>query len=480
MAPNAFHFPGFCSFPRFPRPTPETNETNPAPHKSASRANGFLPGTSCFTGAGLLQSLRLPTTPTLGFVAPAGSLLRIGLMRTLPVVRLSAFGLLTLLLGAALAADPQTKAPAKGGPPADGKVNGKTLPAPSWIWLGEKAQPNQVVYFRKEFEITSGVTAARIYATCDDEMTVFLDGEEVLSGHLWDQPVMKDLSPTLGAEPKRGVGKPVLAVRAKNANGPAGFLARLVLESGWAEPRAVVTDGSWRATMLNGRAPRNWRDAGFDASKWSAATVVAKLGDQPWVKIDEAALAAAGKLKEPTATPAETLKVAKGFQVELLYSVPKDKEGSWVSMCADPKGRLIVSDQYGGLFRVTPPEIGGKASDTQVQKIPVDIGEAQGLLWAFDSLYVVVNKGAKYNHGLYRVRDTNGDGELDEVKLLRPLNGGGEHGPHAVILSPDGKDLIVIHGNQTKLTEYAKTRVPPIWGEDHLLPRMPDGRGFMA
>src|SRR5207244_10038418 len=111
-----------------------------------------------------------------------------------------------------------------------------------------------------------------------------------------------------------------------------------------------------------------------------------------------------GKLREPTATPVDKLIVAKGFKVELLYSVPKDREGSWVSMCTDPKGRLVVSDQYGGLFRVTPPAIGGKAEDTKVEKLPIDLGEAQGLLWAFDSLYVVVNRGAKYQSGLYRVR----------------------------------------------------------------------------
>src|SRR5262249_40969116 len=79
------------------------------------------------------------------------------------------------------------------------------------------------------------------------------------------------------------------------------------------------------------------------------------------------------------------------------------------------------------------------------------------------------------------VRDTDGDGELDEVKLLRKFDGGGgEHGPHAVLLAPDGKSLVVVCGNQTKLTKFDRTRVPPVWGEDHLLPRMPDGRGFMA
>ena len=92
----------------------------------------------------------------------------------------------------------------------------------------------------------------------------------------------------------------------------------------------------------------------------------------------------------------------------------------------------------------------------------------------------MVNKGGKYDHGLYRVRDTNGDDQLDEVTLLQKFSGGGEHGPHAVLLAPDGKNIMVVIGNQTKLVDYKSTKVPARWGEDHLLPRMPDGRGFMA
>ena len=193
------------------------------------------------------------------------------------------------------------------------------------------------------------------------------------------------------------------------------------------------------------------------------------------------------KAAPAVATPIEQIKVAKDFRVELLYSVPKEQQGSWVSMCVDPQGRLIVSDQGGSLYRVTPPPVGQASSlpekdapnETKVEKLPVDIGDAQGLLWAFDSLYVVVNS-KRIQPGLYRVRDTNGDGELDEVKTLRTLEGGGgEHGPHAVMLHPDGKSLVVVCGNQTKLTQYSSTRVPPVWGEDHLLPRMPDGNGFM-
>jgi putative heme-binding domain-containing protein len=181
-----------------------------------------------------------------------------------------------------------------------------------------------------------------------------------------------------------------------------------------------------------------------------------------------------------SATPVSQIKALKGFDVELLYSVPKAEQGSWVNMCVGPKGTLIVSDQDGPLYRVYPPAIGTDAL-TRVEKIPAEIGYAQGLLWAFDSLYVVVNS-PKMKAGLYRVSDTDGDGELDDVKLLRAFDGKriGEHGPHAVLLAPDGKSLRVVCGNQTALTQVNKSRVPLCWGEDHLLPRMPDGNGFMA
>ncbi|MBI1372775.1 MAG: c-type cytochrome [Phycisphaera sp.] len=181
---------------------------------------------------------------------------------------------------------------------------------------------------------------------------------------------------------------------------------------------------------------------------------------------------------EPTATPIDRMKIKEGFKVELLYTVPKDTQGSWVSMTTEPKGRLYVSDQYGKLYRVTPPGING-ATEVKVEPVPVDIGEAQGMVWAFDSLYVVVNRGGKYKSGLYRLTDTNGDDTLDKVVQLREFfNGGGEHGPHAVLRSPDGKTITVVCGDQTPLTEVNDSRVPKDWDEDNLLPRV-YGRGFM-
>ena len=179
-----------------------------------------------------------------------------------------------------------------------------------------------------------------------------------------------------------------------------------------------------------------------------------------------------------TATAAKGFRLLPGFAVQRLYAVPKREQGSWVSMTVDPKGRLIVSDQNGKLYRVTPPPVGDNKTPTAVQRLELNIGDAQGLLCAFDSLYVMVNGRAAQGSGLYRVRDTNGDDKYDEIKRLHAFNNHGEHGPHAVVLSPDGKGLLVVGGNFTPVPNLQASRVPRHWGEDHLLGRLWDSNGF--
>lgn len=178
------------------------------------------------------------------------------------------------------------------------------------------------------------------------------------------------------------------------------------------------------------------------------------------------------------ATPIERIKIANGFRVELVYNVPRSLYGSWVNLAVDPQGRLIASNESGFLYRVSVPP-NGQAGEPVVQRVPVKLGQAQGLLCAFNNLYVVVNgDGKSYPNGLYRVRDTNNDDQFDSIELLRPLDGHNDHGPHAVLLGPDGQSLYVVCGNNTKLTEINRSRVPRIWDEDQLLPRL-YGKGFM-
>jgi putative heme-binding domain-containing protein len=203
---------------------------------------------------------------------------------------------------------------------------------------------------------------------------------------------------------------------------------------------------------------------------------------------------------EPNATASTDPKIANlklpaGFHADHLYSPGINNQGSWVAMTFDNKGRMIAADQYGNLYRLTIPPVG---ADTNQQKIKVDsivlqlpgdtskynrrIGYAHGLLYAFNSLYVMVNDegddSTKTRHsGLYRLQDTDGDDQYDKISLIKRLQGDGEHGPHSIVLSPDGNALYIIAGNFTKMPKMDVYKAPPVWQIDNLLPLIKDPNG---
>lgn len=177
----------------------------------------------------------------------------------------------------------------------------------------------------------------------------------------------------------------------------------------------------------------------------------------------------------PRATAAENLTVPPGFKVELLRSAER-KEGSWISMAVDPKGRLIISPQEDSrpLLRVS---LDRKGQVTQVEPIPAPVRQAMGLCYAFDSLYV--NGHGPGGTGLYRLMDTNRNDRFDtnEVRLLKKFHGEGEHGYHAVVAGPD-KKIYVMNGNHTKPPEGISTNSPYTnYQEDFLLTRQWDANG---
>ncbi len=190
------------------------------------------------------------------------------------------------------------------------------------------------------------------------------------------------------------------------------------------------------------------------------------------------------------------LKLPPGFHAEHLYCPTDHNQGSWVSMTFDNKGRIIASDQYGNLYRLTLPPVGYDTTKTgvKVEKLPIDIpddtskakieaGFAHGLLYAFHSLYVMINDEGDAdtitrNSGLYRLQDTNNDDIYDKITLLKSLNGRGEHGPHSPVLSPDGKSIYIIAGNFTDLPKMDTYDLPDTWKNDNLLPLILDPNGF--
>lgn len=327
-------------------------------------------------------------------------------------------------------------------------------PETHWIW--NQGPAAQSCFIQKQFK-AADVKSATMIATCDNGMVVRVNGKKVATSRDWSQPV----TVSVGSALKDGLNE--ISVDANNEGGTGGFVLKLEMVHGGGGKSYVATDSSWTIAKDN-----EFKEL-YDVKS------IGRMGVGPWGNVF-ANPGGGGNNLLKNSVPRGVFQVPEGFRVELLYDVPKKTQGSWVSIAFDGKGRLIASDQGGqGLYQITPASIGSDMP-TQVEKLDLPITSAHGMLWAFDSLYIAVNGGP--GSGLYRATDTDNDDRLDKVVKLKSLRGGGEHGPHALRLSPDGKSIYMIAGNHTDPPgNFDSSRIPTNWSEDHLLPRQWDARG---
>lgn len=337
---------------------------------------------------------------------------------------------------------------------------------PEWIWLDAKTASAGVTNcFRKSFQLGANATKVVLHATADDEVTVFINGRQVAASKGWQNPVQADV--TSATKP----GENVIAVKCVGGVQHAGFVARLEITLGTVAGAAnaaenisqrrvhfIVTDASWQAAS---REMPGWLEAKINLAEWNRPVSLGKLGVAPWGDV----------LATRAATAAESLQTLPGFKVEQLRSARID-EGSWAAMTFDPKGRLIIAPDPGGLLRLTLAP-GGQVG--KVEKLTAPINGAQGLLCAHDSLYVN-NAAGPGGHGFYRLRDTDSDDQFDKVELFRKFTRS-DHGPHAVVLGPE-KMIYVMNGNFSGLpADLAPASPHRNYQEDQLLPRQWDPNG---
>ncbi len=327
-------------------------------------------------------------------------------------------------------------------------------PVPLWIW-----GPSQDGKYRLKTTFAGNVKTAQLRATCDNVMILYLNGKKLASSSEWQAPVTLDISSKINS------GQNELIAEVSNQSGAAAFVLKLIMTTSGNKKQYLITDSSWQIVDQQGKQTED------------NIKVIAKMGEGPWKDVFS-------KEAAETGVPRDTFVLLPGYEVETLFTVPKETHGSWVAIAFDNKGRLLASDQGDkGIFRITPAAIGCDQA-TRVERLDFDLTSAQGMLYAFDSLYLSINGGP--GSGLYRARDTNGDDQYDEVIKLKDFQGGGEHGPHALRLSPDGKSIYVICGNHTnppfkageeKENPLYSSRIPTNWGEDLLLPRQWDANG---
>lgn len=291
---------------------------------------------------------------------------------------------------------------------------------PQWVWSPTPAKSDSQCEIRRRFELPMAARQGWLTVSCDNHHVTSLNGAEVGRGDEWQSPGSFLVTENLKA------GENELLVAARNAGGPAALALILDIELENGSMMRIRSTGQFEA-----------RDTAADPWKLVASFGGVSAPAGPWPN----------PFAGVEATPASDIKAPPGFLVERVASA-KRHEGSWVSMTFDPKGRLVVSPQSGGLLRFTPAKDGGPP---RVEPLPVarPIGDAQGLLFAHGALYLSVNSDSKEKGGLWRCRDEDGDDRFEIVERLIEYTPGGEHGGHGLALGPDGRIYLML-GNHTE------------------------------
>ena len=334
-----------------------------------------------------------------------------------------------------------------------GTIQAADVPHPQWIWAAGPRDSAQKVYLRKEFSISQPVVKAEFCGAADfTDAVLSLNGHPVGEIANYGSPLRVELARRLNDGPN------VFAARCQSSDGPSAVALRLKLEFGDGTSQFVLSDPSW---SISKRADKGWTKLKFQPeTEWAKAVSYGRAADEmlPHPEVDTAInpLDDYTQWKQALGTEVGTdpskFSLTEGFEIERLRSAHAD-EGFWVSIEFDPKGRLIVGREDRGLLRMTIPPQG---TELQVESINETLLECRGLLYAHDSLYVSANN----SKGLYRLRDTDGDDQFDEVKLLYQSGGGVGHGRNDLALGPDGK-IYLIAGDAVDLPRNLHDRTSP-------------------
>ncbi len=329
---------------------------------------------------------------------------------------------------------------------------------PQWIWSSKHAKdqiPNERCYFRKSFTMDD-VEQGKVQITCDDKFDLYVNGRHVGSGTEWQKLKSFDIQRFLVA------GANTIAVAAENTTpGSAGLVARVTVRQKGSTDVSHSTDASWRTSD---HETVGWEKPGFDDAAWPLPQVLGEFGHAaPWGNSVTAADGA----------QIARFTIAPEFRVERVLKA--DYTGSLIAMSFNEFGEMLVSREGGPLLIITDNDQDGVPDTTNTYCDQVK--SCQGILPLNGNVFVV-GEGPE-GIGLYRLTDENQDRQADTVKLLLKFKGEmHEHGPHAVVLGPDGLIYLMI-GNHTSCVSPEEGGGPHHhWYEGDLVqPRYEDAGG---
>lgn len=330
---------------------------------------------------------------------------------------------------------------------------------PHWLWKGDR-QPGSRLVLQRTFNVAPGWKSAHLRVVADFAIArLSINGKPAGTAEPYG-PVLE-----LDAAGFLRPGSNEIRLSSRSVAGCPAVALQLDIVDARGREQTISTTPQWQSARP-GEKVESYGDLGLE-KWWGLGPLVIDESDD-YTQWKRASNAKAG-------TNPATFELLPGYRVELLRSAGKD-EGSWVSLAFDPQGRLTIGREDKGLIRYSFSA--DRREITLSEMVNNDLRECRGLLYAHGSLYVNANN----SKGLYRLRDTNGDGRFDEKKLLHSSKGSVGHGRNALALGPEGS-IYAIHGDAVELPRDIPDRTSPLRrgaapfrpNEGHVLRMAPDG-----
>lgn len=329
------------------------------------------------------------------------------------------------------------------------------------------AVPHTTCHFRKEFSVLAPHEAT-IAVAADDQYELYVNGRRVGSGGSITELDQYDITRFMTT------GRNLVALRVANVEGStAALAARVEVKDRAGHSVTFVTDDSWVTNL--GPLPF-WYTPVYNDARWDAAQAFGAVGaTAPWDTAEPVAASAGPEEPSQSAAAAESdpAAAAQGpnplpvavqqpspFHVDAQFDVQtllgNDSTGSLVAMAFNEFGHVVAAREGGPLLLIYDSD-DDQRPDT-VRTYCEQVKDCQGIVCL--NGYVLVTGDGPDGRGLYRLRDNDRDGRLENPEiLLRLASTSSEFGPHGLTLGSDGY-LYLVTGSRTQLPEGVDDHSP--------------------
>ena len=301
-----------------------------------------------------------------------------------------------------------------------------------WIWSPENVKEavpvGQICHFRKLVNLRQP-EGGQIAIAADDQYELFVNSRRVGSGEATKKLDEYDITRFLVRGPN------LIAVRVQNtSSNTAALVARVTINDG-GQWYSHSSDASWRTAT---RPLPLWNTAVYNDRGWLPAQAFGPLGmTAPWDRREN--------------VPAEQVSRSERFMIDPQFEVQQvlvgDQVGSLISMTFNEFGHILASKEGSGLLLIY--DANGDKIPERVRTYCDKVQNIQGILALNGEVYVTGD--GPDGLALYRLSDKDRDGMLENVRALVKFKSEvAEHGPHGIVLGPDGL-IYVLLGNHTQL-----------------------------